>query len=201
MDELKIKVKEAIEYWEGRLHSYCESGSPRDHLAINDLDNMIKYIKKLEAQPDNRVEWDEGEVQKVISKYRGKYITDKNLAKSLTAKFKPQGVRLAEAEIRKIITRACSKHFDLHDDISCKKITRSKGLDLMIKNVDDSYKAIDDCAKLNEGVRLPELKARILTKDRLEYQQGICEGRCQMRSECEEMLKEQGVEVCAKLNS
>ena len=66
-------------------------------------------------------------------------------------------MRLEEA-IKKLITKACSRHFDIHNDISIKKISRSKGLDLMIENVNDSTKAINDyrLAELPEKLKHPD---------------------------------------------
>jgi len=64
----------------------------------------------------------------------------RHLAKAITKQFFVK--RVNEKEIKKIIINACSKHFSIHDDISIKKITQKKGLELMSKNVDDSAKAI-----------------------------------------------------------
>jgi len=40
--------------------------------------------------------------------------------------------------------------------------------------------------------KLPKLKPRILSKDRLDYQKGICEGRVQMHTEVIKVLEEYG---------
>lgn len=47
---LKEEVYEAMRYWEAHYNDYCESGSPRDHLAIRDISIFIEYIKQMEAE-------------------------------------------------------------------------------------------------------------------------------------------------------
>ena len=44
------KLDEAIEYWKENLHAYCESGSPRDHLAINDIDLFLEEMFSLRSE-------------------------------------------------------------------------------------------------------------------------------------------------------
>ena len=43
-DEQK-EVEELINYWQVNRHAYCESGSPRDRLAINDMCVLIDAIE------------------------------------------------------------------------------------------------------------------------------------------------------------